>query len=91
MVAKEVIDIARKKGIDIDDDYAVRQLEQLKKVPYANKPSTLQDIEHGRKTEVEMFAGTVIRLGKETGVPTPLNEFLYHAVRVLEEKNEGII
>ena len=91
MVAKEVIDIARQKGIDIDDDYAVKQLEQLKKVPYANKPSTLQDIEHGRKTEVEMFAGTVIRLGKETGVPTPLNEFLYHAVRVLEEKNEGII
>ena len=91
MVAKEVIDIAHKKGIDIDDDYAVKHLEHLKKVPYTNKPSTLQDIEHGWKTEVEMFAGTVIRLGKETGVPTPCNEFLYHAVRVLEEKNEGII
>lgn len=91
MVAKEVIDIARKKGIGIDDDYAVKHLEHLKKVPYNNKPSTLQDIEHGRKTEVEMFAGTVIRLGRETGVPTPCNEFLYHAVRVLEEINDGLI
>lgn len=91
MVAKEVIDIAHKKGIDIDDDYAVKHLDHLKNVPYANKPSTLQDIEHGRKTEVEMFAGTVIRLGKETGIPTPYNKFLYHAIHVLEEKNAGLI
>ena len=45
-----------------------------------------RDIEHGRKTEVEMFGGTVVRLGKEVGVATPLNEFLYHAIRVLEER-----
>ena len=38
-----------------------------------------------------MFAGTIIRLGKEVGVPTPYNEFLYHAIRVLEEKNDGVI
>lgn len=86
MVAKEVIDIARKKGIDIDEDYAVKHLDHLKKVPFDNKPFTLQDIEHGRKTEVEMFGGTVVRLGKEVGVATPLNEFLYHAIRVLEER-----
>lgn len=45
----------------------------------------------GRKTEVDMFAGTIIKLGKETGVPTPFNEFLYHAIKVLEAKNEGTI
>ena len=54
-----------------------------------NKPSTLQDILAGRKTEKDMLAGTVIRLGKETGVQTPLNEFLYHAIKVLEDKNDG--
>lgn len=89
MVAKEVIDIARAKGIMIDEDYAVKHLEHLKRVPFGNKPSTLQDIEHGRKTEVEMFGGTMIRMGKEVGVPTPYNELLYHAIKVLEEKNAG--
>ena len=89
MTAAEVIAIARKKGIDIEEDYAVRHLGHLKKVPFLNKPSTLQDIEHGRKTEVESFAGAVIRLGKETGVATPYNTFLYDAIRTLEEKNEG--
>mgnify|MGYP000618132455 FL=1 len=60
-------------------------------VPPRNKPSTLQDILAGRKTEVDIFAGAVIRLGKEYGVPTPYNEFLYHAIRVLEAKNAGTV
>ena len=84
MVADEVIKIARKKGIMIDEDYARNHLDFLKKLPPDNMSSTLQDILAGRKTEVEMFSGTVIRLGKETGVPTPLNEFLYHAIRLME-------
>ena len=38
-----------------------------------------------------MFSGAMIRFGRETGVPTPLNEFLYHAIKVLEAKNAGTI
>jgi 2-dehydropantoate 2-reductase len=41
------------------------------------KTSMLQDVEAGRPTEVEMLAGTVIRLGKLHGVPTPVNQKLY--------------
>ena len=59
----------------------------MKTIPYENKPSTLQDLEAGKRTEIEMFAGTVIRMGRELGVPTPINEVLYHGIRVLEEKN----
>ncbi len=86
MVADEVIRIANKKGIPIDADYAKNHLEFLKKLPADNMSSTLQDILAGRRTEVDMFGGTVVRLGRETGVPTPLNEFLYHAIKLLEEK-----
>lgn len=91
MVADEVISVAEKKGISIDRDYPRRHLEFLKKVPVENKSSTLQDILAGRKTEKDIFSGAMIRLGRETGVPTPLNEFLYHALTVLEEKNDGKI
>ena len=91
MVAAEVISIARKKGIMIDEDYAKNHLEFLKKLPPENMSSTLQDILAGRKTEVDMFGGTVMRLGRETGVPTPLNEFLYHAIKLMEKsvKRDG--
>ena len=91
MVAAEVIEIAQKKGIPIETNYARDHLDVIKAVPPRNKPSTLQDILAGRKTEVDIFAGAVIRLGKEYGVPTPYNDFLYHAIRVLEAKNAGTV
>jgi len=89
LVADEVIAVAHKKGIMVEDDYAVKHLERLKSLPPENMTSTLQDIKSGRKTEVEMFGGTMMRFGRELGVPTPLNEFLYHAIKVLEKKNDG--
>lgn len=84
---REVAAIAQRKGIDIGEKEIALQEETVKTIPYENKLSTLQDLEAGKRTEIEMFAGTVIRMGRELGVPTPINEVLYHGIRVLEEKN----
>ena len=83
----EVAQIAQAKGIDI---WELPSLETRRNVsaPYA-RYSTLQDLDAGRHTEIEMFSGTVIRLGKQYGIATPYNEFAYHAIRALEEKNDG--
>ena len=88
---REVIAIARKKGISLSEKDMEKQASILRDVPPENKPSTLQDIEAGRKTEVEMFGGTIIRMGRELGVPTPYNEMFYHGIKVLEQKNEGCL
>ncbi len=48
------------------------------------KTSMLQDVEAGRKTEVEMFAGKVIELGRRLGVATPVNEKLFDTIRRIE-------
>ena len=48
------------------------------------KPSMRQDIEAKRPTEVELFAGTVIELGKKYGIPTPVNQSLYEQIKALE-------
>ncbi len=45
-----------------------------------NRTSMLQDIEAGRTSEIDLFAGTVCRLGRQCGVPTPANEL---ALRIL--------
>ena len=44
----------------------------------------LQDIEAGRKNEVEMFAGRVMALGQRHGIPTPVNQTLFDLIRTLE-------
>lgn len=88
---KEVKEIANKKGIMLGQREFDIQNEVVKGLPYNNKPSTLQDLEAKKKTEVEMFSGTVVKLGKEMGILTPVNEMLYHMIKVLEEKNNGTI
>jgi 2-dehydropantoate 2-reductase len=52
------------------------------------KTSTLQDIEAGRKTEVEIFAGTIIELGKKYNIPTPYNMVMKDMIEILENKNQ---
>lgn len=46
----------------------------------------LQDIEAGRKTEVEVFAGKVVSMGVEHGIATPVNQAILHMLKVMEKQ-----
>ncbi|MFV0529699.1 MAG: ketopantoate reductase family protein [Lachnospiraceae bacterium] len=90
--AREVLAIANKKGIALTEEMLQKQrIAYKERIPYPNKTSMLQDIEEGRPTEVDMFAKVIMELGKELGIPTPVNEIFYHSIRVLEQKNSGFI
>ncbi len=86
---QEVILIANKLGIPLSQADIAHQETVITNLPFANLPSTLQDLRAGRKTEVEMFAGKVVRLGKQLQIPTPYCELLYHGILVREEKIAG--
>jgi 2-dehydropantoate 2-reductase len=80
LAAREVVALAQTKGIDIqeaDVDYFVATINRLHP---ESKNSMLQDLEAGRPTEVEAFAGTVLALGQQYQVPTPVSEVLYNAL-----------
>ena len=51
--------------------------------------STLQDLDAHRPTEIDMFSGALIRMGKELGIACPYNEMTYNLIKALEEKNDG--
>ena len=87
----EVIRIANKLGVEIGQEEIDRQNHTLGRIPYENMPSTLQDLKNGKHTEVDMFAGTVVRLGKELGVETPICEMFYHGIRLIEARMFGEI
>ena len=57
-------------------------------VPLAAKhrSSTLQDIQAGKKTEIDALNGAVIRLGKEHGIAVPCNAMLYNMIRFMEQR-----
>ena len=84
---EELEAIAAAKGIDIRK--AGDSSSHGSAVPPSARYSTLQDLDAGRHTEIDMFSGVLIRMGKELGIPTPYNEYTYHIIKALEEKNDG--
>lgn len=52
-------------------------------------PSMRQDTLARRKTEAELFSGTMRRLGRLHGVPTPVNDWLYERLAAIEASYEG--
>jgi len=87
MASMEVLAIAEKKGIQLTDNDIKEHLEVFRKLSPAGKTSMFQDVEAGRKTEVEIFSGAVIDLGKQYGIPTPVNDILFRMIRTIEQMN----
>ncbi len=50
--------------------------------------STLQSLRRGRPTEIDYLNGEIVRLGAETGIPTPLNATLVELVRAVERSGD---
>ena len=82
---REVIVLAHRAGVNLQEEDLGEWYSVLKSLSPKGKTSMLQDIEAGRKTEVEIFAGKVVELGNSLGIPTPVNQVLLNIVRVLEE------
>jgi 2-dehydropantoate 2-reductase len=82
---REVITIAQAEGIHLFEEDIENWNSFLSTLSPQGKTSMLQDVEAKRKTEVEMFAGKVIELGKKHGIPTPINQTLYRLIKVIEQ------
>lgn len=81
---REVQKLAALEGYPISDaefDDWVRLADSLSP---AGKPSMRQDGEAHRKSEVELFAGTIIRRAAKFGLDVPVNRWLYDTVKQME-------
>ncbi|HBV68372.1 MAG TPA: 2-dehydropantoate 2-reductase [Clostridiales bacterium] len=81
----EVLAIAKASKIDLREEDIEEFVELMSKFSPNSKTSMLQDVEAGRKTEVDYFAGTVVEMGKKLGISTPINHVLYCVIKSIEE------
>ena len=84
---RELEAVAQAKGIDMSKTESSSGRGSA--VPPSARYSTLQDLDAGCHTEIDMFSGALVRMGKELGIPMPYNEYTYHMIKALEEKNDG--
>lgn len=87
-IMREVQSVAKAEGVLNTETMVDEALKHLKTMTPDGKTSMLQDVEAGRKTEVDMFAGTVIELGKKHGISTPYNKILREMIGIIEEHQD---
>ena len=93
-LAVETYEVAKAQGLHFKDinDPAKELQDPAEFVIHAlsgvadNKISMLQDIEAGRRTEIETLNGRVWEIGEKLGVPTPLNKIMTLMVKAIEKK-----
>ncbi|MCC8189051.1 MAG: 2-dehydropantoate 2-reductase [Planctomycetes bacterium] len=80
----EVAALAPKAGVPLTPDDAHQAITAIDALSPRGKTSMLQDIEAGRKTEVDLFGGTVVSMAREHGLAVPVNEMLLRIILCLE-------
>ena len=83
---REVLAVARARGVALPDDAVARTLAYVDGLPEDATASMQRDIIEGRPSELEAQTGTIVRLGAEAGVPVPANEFIYASLLPSERK-----
>ena len=82
--ADEAIAVAAAMGVKMDVGDPIEHIKRLGgKIPNA-RPSMLLDHNAGKRGEVDAINGSIPRLGKRYGVPTPVNETLVAIIKARE-------
>lgn len=70
----EIAAVGRALGVAIPEDQEATTMRMIDSVPGSMKPSFLLDLEHGGPTELDVLSGAVSRMGRDTGVATPIHD-----------------
>lgn len=82
-VMKEIIQLGKKQGINLDIALIDQVIATISGAPYDARSSFQRDLEQGRgKAEEDIFGTAVIRMGKELQVPTPVSEKLVRRIEM---------
>ena len=84
-VVEEAIDVARAEGAPLPDDDMLLRARRVAELTATNKSSMLQDVERGRRTEIDSICGEIVARGLRHNVDTPVNMTLRALVKGIEE------
>jgi 2-dehydropantoate 2-reductase len=81
---REIDAVARAKGIALDADVVEKTLAFFQTLEPAITPSMQRDVVAGRRSEYDAINGAIVRAGRELDVPTPVHEFVWSCLKVVD-------
>ena len=88
-ILEEVAAVGRASGVALAADAVQTMLEVFDSVPAGATASMQRDIMDGFPSELHVQNGAVVRLGRDLGIETPVNEFIFNALLPMERKARG--
>ncbi len=85
----EIFAVAQASSIALPKDAIDKAITLVDTLPPNGTTSLQRDIMEGHQSELASWNGAAVRLGKEAGVATPLNSFIYHSLLPLELRARG--
>ncbi|MCU0572746.1 MAG: 2-dehydropantoate 2-reductase [Syntrophobacteraceae bacterium] len=85
-VMQEIEILARARGVNLPDRVVPDAMQLAESYNKSFKCSMLRDLEWRRPMEIEALNGMVVKLGRQHGVETPLNQALYACLKLENEK-----
>src|SRR5262249_29205488 len=82
---EECLAVIAAKGIRLPEHDPMADIKAFCQTKF-NKPSMLQHVEQGKRTEVDALNGAVVREGRALGIPTPFNEALTWLTQASEQQ-----
>jgi 2-dehydropantoate 2-reductase len=83
---KEVLAVGKAQGVALPENMVDTILDKIDALPDTMLASMQKDIMEGRPSELESQNGVVVRMGRDSGVPTPTNDFIYACLLPQERK-----
>jgi 2-dehydropantoate 2-reductase len=93
-IIDEAFTVAARRGVELlwesSEEYRASFYGRLLPPTYSHRSSMLQDLQRGRRTEVDAINGRIWQYGQDLGVATPYNETMTRLLRQ-REKPQGLI
>jgi 2-dehydropantoate 2-reductase len=79
--AKEAIEVAKYSGIELPCYDIAEKAIKIATLTADNKSSMFQDVERGKRTEIDSITGEFVEIAKRNGISIPINSLLYTLVK----------
>jgi len=78
---RETVAVGLAEGVRLPPDTIDQTLAMMRSMPAHHTTSMGNDLLRGNRLELPWFAGKVVELGRRHGIPTPVNGFVYAALK----------
>jgi 2-dehydropantoate 2-reductase len=89
-IIDEILMVVERKGMKLPEADPRKKIKEHCRVRY-NRPSMMQHVERGQRTEIDALNGALVREAKALGLAVPCNEALVAIVKGVEKSRRQLL